>query len=254
MLDQEPDESLVRAERGAMNAEGDLIDVVTIFVAKIESPRLREIDLVGRNGKLASNRAPGLDIDLRPVKGRFIRDFDKVDSGILQHVARHRLSLFPKLRFIDKFLSELGRIMRRETHQIFLDPEELEIVQIHLVDGIELGFELLRRHVKMRVVHLHRAHPHQSKQLAALFVAITGPVLRQPQRQVAIASRNCREQLMMMWTVHRLEIVAIWLWQLRPFTFREDGRDSRFFEENLALPRLLPEISLKFLEQVIWIV
>src|SRR5207249_10903087 len=133
MLDQEPDESLVRAERGAMNAEGDLIDVVTIFVAKIESPRLREIDLVGRNGKLASNRTPGLDIDLRPVKGRFIRDFDKVDSGILQHVARHRLSLFPKLRFIDKFLSELGRIMRRETHQIFLDPEELEIVQIHLV-------------------------------------------------------------------------------------------------------------------------
>ena len=52
--------------------------------------------------------------------------------------------LFPKLRFIDEFLAELGRIVRRETHQIFLDPEELEIIQIHFVHGVELVLELLR--------------------------------------------------------------------------------------------------------------
>ena len=128
MFDQEPDETLVRAERGAMNAEGNFVDVIAIFVAQVEATRLREIDLVGRDGKLAPDRAPGLHVDLRPVKRRFVRHFDIIDAGIFQHVSRHHFGLFPKLRFIDKFLAELGWIVRRETHQIFLDPEEFKIL------------------------------------------------------------------------------------------------------------------------------
>ena len=80
MLDQEPDEPLVRAERGAMNAKRDLIDVVAILVAKIEPSRLGEIDLVGRDGKLAPDHAPGLYVNLRPVKSGFVRHFDVIDS------------------------------------------------------------------------------------------------------------------------------------------------------------------------------
>ena len=49
MLDQEADKTLVRAERGAMDAERNLIDVVAVFVAKIEPARLGEIDLVRRD-------------------------------------------------------------------------------------------------------------------------------------------------------------------------------------------------------------
>ena len=70
--------------------------------------------------------------------------------------------------------------MRGETHQIFLDPEELEIFQIHFVDRIELGFELFRCAVDMRVVHLQGAHSHETEQLAALLVAIIRPIFRQP--------------------------------------------------------------------------
>jgi hypothetical protein len=77
---------------------------------------LREIDLVRRDGKLASDHAPSLHVDLRPVKRRFVRHFDIINSRILQHVPRHRFGLLPKLRFIDKFLPELGWIVRRETH------------------------------------------------------------------------------------------------------------------------------------------
>ena len=99
--------------------------------------------------------------------------------------------------------------MRREAHQIFLNPEEREIFQIHLVHGVELRLELVRRAVNVRVVHLHRAHPHQPEQLATLLVAITRPVLRQPQRQIAITARNRREQLVMMRAVHRFEIVLM---------------------------------------------
>src|SRR5437016_6209593 len=46
MLDQESDKTFVRAERGAMDAERNLIDVVAVLVAKIETARLCEINLI----------------------------------------------------------------------------------------------------------------------------------------------------------------------------------------------------------------
>jgi len=49
MLDQKSDEAFMRAEWCAMNAEGRLLGVVLVFVNKIESARLGEIDLVGRD-------------------------------------------------------------------------------------------------------------------------------------------------------------------------------------------------------------
>src|SRR5437867_7435963 len=112
MLDEESDKPFVRTERRAMNADRCLVSVVPVFVAKIKIARLREIDLVGRDGKLAADHAPCLNVDLRAVEGGFVRHFDIIDSGILENVTSHFLSLFPKLRFIDKFLAELGRIMR----------------------------------------------------------------------------------------------------------------------------------------------
>src|SRR6266446_10981445 len=108
MLDQKSDETLVRAERRAMDAERNFVDVIAIFVAQVESAWLREIDLVGRDGKLTPDRAPGLHVDLRSVKRSFIRYFDIIDPGIFQYASCHHLGLLPKLRFIDKFLPELG--------------------------------------------------------------------------------------------------------------------------------------------------
>src|ERR1035441_1744881 len=112
MFDQETDKTFVGAERRAMNAERDFLGVVLVFVAKIEPARLREIDLVGRDGKLAPDRTPCLHVDLRSVERSFVRDLDKIDPGILEHIARHFLGLFPKLWFIDKLLTEFGWIVR----------------------------------------------------------------------------------------------------------------------------------------------
>src|SRR5207244_6435480 len=118
-FDEEADETFVGAERGAMDAERNLLGVVAVLVNEVEPARLREIDLVGRDGKLPADGAPGLDIDLRSVKSRLVRHLDEIDAGILEHVSRHLLGLFPKLGLVDKFLPELRRIMSRETHQIF---------------------------------------------------------------------------------------------------------------------------------------
>src|SRR6266851_6200299 len=125
MLDQESDEPFVRAERRAMNAERNLLGVIAVFVNKIEATGLREIHLIGRDAKLTADRAPCLHVDLWPVKRGFVRYFDKVDAGIFENFSSHHFGLFPKFWFIDKLLSELRGIVRGETHQIFLDPEEL---------------------------------------------------------------------------------------------------------------------------------
>src|SRR5437660_11447432 len=111
MLDKESDETLVRAERGAMDAERNFVDVIAIFVAQVEPARLREIDLVGRDGKLAADRAPGLHVNLRSVKRGFVRYFDIIDPGIFQHVSRHHFGLFPKLRLIYKLLTQVRGIV-----------------------------------------------------------------------------------------------------------------------------------------------
>ena len=46
---------------------------------------------------------------------------------------------------LTNFLPEPGRIVRAETHDVFLDAENLEILQIHFVHRVELGRELLGR-------------------------------------------------------------------------------------------------------------
>src|SRR5437763_4077534 len=107
-----------------MNAKRNLVNVVSVLVAKIEIARLGEIDLVSRDRELTTDHAPRLHVDLWPVKRSFVWHLDVIDSRVFQNIARHLLGLFPKLRLVDKFLAKLRGIMRREAHQIFIDAEE----------------------------------------------------------------------------------------------------------------------------------
>ena len=66
MLDQKSDETFVGAEWRAMDADRDLVDVIAILVAKIETARLSEINLIRRDGKFAPDHAPGLYVDFGP--------------------------------------------------------------------------------------------------------------------------------------------------------------------------------------------
>ena len=102
--------------------------------------------------------------------------------------------------------------MRGETHDVFVDPEELEVFQIHLVHGEELRLELVFGAVDVGVVHLERANAHEAKEFAALLVAMAGAVFCEAQRQVAITARNRIVKFVVMRTVHRLQVVAIGFW------------------------------------------
>ena len=79
--------------------------------------------------------------------------------------------------------------MRAQAHDIRLDLEELEVVPIEVDHAHELLLELLLRTVDVGIIHLHGAHAHQAKELAALFIAIAGAIFGQPHRQIAIAAQ-----------------------------------------------------------------
>ena len=98
-------------------------------------------------------------------------------------------------------------IVSAETHDVFLNAENFEILQIHVVDPIEFLGELVLCAIDVRVVHVERTHAHQPEQFAALLVTITTAVFRQPEREIAITARFRREDAVMMRAVHRSEII-----------------------------------------------
>src|SRR5689334_18082125 len=181
-----------------MNTERSFLGVITIFVSEFEAFWLSEIDLVGGDCELAPDRAPDLDIDLGSVKRGLVRHFNVVNPGTLKDLAHHLFGLQPELGFVDEFLPELLPLVGRETHHVFLNPEELEIVEIHLVNSIELALELLWRAIDVGIIHLQRTHAHEAEKLAALFVTMAKAILSEAKRKIAITSRQRRIQFVMM--------------------------------------------------------
>ena len=204
VLDEKSDEPFVRAEWSAVDAQRRLFSVVAVAVVQAEFGGNGKINLVRCDGELAPDCAPDLDIDLRPIESGFIWHFHKIDATFDQDISHHVLGLFPKLRLIHKFLPQLFGVMRGEPHLVFLQSENLEIFDIHLVHGAKLSCELLLRAVNMGVVHIKRTHAHQPEKLSALLIAVATAVFSQSQWQVTVAAWLCRENSMVVGAIHRL--------------------------------------------------
>ena len=127
MLDEEADEPLMRAERRAMDAQRRLVRVVLVAVGETKLGGHGEIHLVGRQREFAANDTPDLHVNLWPVERRFVRHFHERNLGINQNLPDQILRLFPKRRFVDELgvvAGQTRRIVRAETHDVFLDAEE----------------------------------------------------------------------------------------------------------------------------------
>jgi len=208
MLDEEPDEALMRAERRAVDAQRGLLGVVPVAIDQAEALGHGEVHLVGGQGELTANDAPDLDVNFGAVEGGFVGHLDVVDAGVFEHVAHHVLGLKPQFRFVDVFAAQAFPAVGAEAHEVFLNAEDFEVFEVHLVDGIEFLRELLGGAVDMRVVHVHRAHAHEAEQFPGLLVAVAAAVFGQAQRQVAVAARHRRKDAVVMRAVHGLEVVA----------------------------------------------
>ena len=205
MLDQEADEAFVRAERRAMDAERRLVRVVLVTIDEAELGGHGEVHLVGRQREFAADDTPDLHVNLRPVERRFVRHLHVVDLRINQHLPDHVLGLLPERGFVDVFLAQAFRRRRAEAHDVFLDAEKLEILEVHFVHGVEFLGELIGRAIDVRVVHVHGTDAHEAEQLAALLIAITCAVFGQAQREVAITARLGRKNAVVMRAVHGFE-------------------------------------------------
>ena len=97
--------------------------------------------------------------------------------------------------------------MGAEAHLVTVEPEDLKVLQVHLVDRPELLGELLGRAVNVRVVHVHAADAHDTEELSGLLVAVAGAVFGESQRQVTVAARFRRKDAVVMRAVHRLQII-----------------------------------------------
>ena len=199
----------MRAQRGTVNAEWRLGGVVAGFELEAEALGYGEVHLVGGDSEFAAGDAVHLHVDLWSVKRGLIRHFHKINARLDEHLAHHVLGLYPQFRFADVFVAKPLGAVRAEAHAEFLEPENLEILEVHLVHSAELVGELLRCAVNVRVVHLHRAHAHEAHQFAGALVAVTGAILGQAQRQFPVTAWHRRENLVVMRAVHRLEIDAV---------------------------------------------
>src|SRR5215475_9427905 len=113
----------MRSERRTVDTERSSSGIFPVSIHESETLRNREIDLIRSNRELASDSAPNLHVNFRPVKGCFIRNLDIVYLRVLQYPANHVLGLGPEFRLVDEFFSKTARIMRRETHQVFFNSE-----------------------------------------------------------------------------------------------------------------------------------
>ena len=98
-------------------------------------------------------------------------------------------------------------MVQAQPHHILLHVEERKVLQIEVDDPHELLLKLIFGAVDVGVIHLHRAHAHQAKEFAAIFVAVAGAILGQAHGQIAITARAAGKDLVMEGAVHRLDIV-----------------------------------------------
>ena len=194
----------MRTQRRAVNNNGSLLLVFLVDISKIKSLRLRKIHLIGCQSKFTSNGTPNLNINFGSVKSRFIFYFYIAHAHALQHTTYHIFCLLPQFWHVDVLLTQLLRIVLRESHHILINTKLLEIFQIQGIHPFKFFLKLCFGAINVCVVHLQTAHPHQTKQLTALLVAITSAVFSKTQWQFLISMRQGLKDLVVVRTVHRL--------------------------------------------------
>src|SRR3989344_8688657 len=111
MFNQETDETLMRAQRCAMDAQRHMLFAVFAYVGEADFSGHIEVHLVRRKREFTSNGAPDFHINLWSVECRFIRYFDKIDPRLLHNFSHHVLRLLPERRFVHIFLAKTFGIM-----------------------------------------------------------------------------------------------------------------------------------------------
>ncbi len=155
MFEQEPDEALMRAKRGPMDAQGCFFNPVFIGEDQVEPSRLCKVHLVGCQGELFPDYTPDLSVNFGAIEGGFVGSLHERYAAIGHGAPHHFFRLHPQALVIHVFLAQAFLAVQRKAHDVFRDPEQVEIFLVHVHDPHELLLELVFCHVHVGIVHLH---------------------------------------------------------------------------------------------------
>ena len=192
-----------------MNDDRPLLLVLLADITQIKALCLCEIHLVGSQCKLTTNGAPNLNIDFGAIKRRFVFHFHITHTHALQHFANHVFGFLPQLWHIDILLTQLGWIVLRKAHHVFINAKLLKVLQVQCVYTFKLFLKLFFCTIDVGVVHLQAANTHQTKQLPTLLITITSAIFGKAQWQFLVCMRQCLENFVVVRTVHRLQVVFL---------------------------------------------
>ena len=169
-----------------MDAQRYFLDPFLVHVLQVETRGDCEIHLVGCQSELSPDRRPDLNIDLWTVEGSFVLDFLEWHTAVYHGAPHHFLGLDPQAFIVHIFFPQTGLSVQTETHDVLLDPKEIEVFLVEVNHAHELLFELLLHAIDMGVVHLHGADAHQAEQFPRFFIAVTRPILSQADGHIPV--------------------------------------------------------------------
>ena len=95
MFEQEPDQPLVGAERGSMDAQRCFLDSVFIRKDQVKPPGLGKVHLVGRQGEFLADHTPDLPVNFGAVEGGLVGSFHERYTAIGHGTPHHFFRLHP---------------------------------------------------------------------------------------------------------------------------------------------------------------
>ncbi len=183
-LGQVGDQPLEAADDAAVDHDRALQALVRGDVGQPKLPGLIEVELDGRQGRLAARRVEDLHIDLGAVEGALAGGRLVAQAPPVEHLSQGQLAPVPHPGIAGVLA---GASAQREPVVMGTDPERVIGVADHVQDGGHLGGNVRRRAEDVCVVELHGSHPGQAAQGPGGFLTELTAQLGQAQRQLAVA-------------------------------------------------------------------
>ena len=227
MLDEDADESLERAEDGAMQHHGRVLVAVFADIGRAEPAGHVQVDLQRAALPVAADGIAQHEFELGSVERALTRVVGVGEAGRLQRLQERRLGLVPDGILADACLGPVGEL---DAHVV--EAEGPVNVEDQVADRDRLGRDLFGGAEDVRVVLGERAHAHHAVQRAGRFVAMTFAELAEAHGQVAVARDALLEDLHVARAVHGLDRVLAAVDGL--------GREH-VVAEGVPVPRRLPQ-------------
>src|SRR5579863_3328133 len=215
LLDQHAEKSLDRTPQRAVDHQRLMARAVFADVFKLETPRQIEIELHGGKLPWTPDGVHQFHVDLRAVECAF------AGNDFVRHVhafqrVHERIFSVPPLFRSSGIVLRPRRVARRKLHFVAVEPEDTQHFPRELDAILNFFFDLVRHAENVRIVLREAAHAQQAVQHPRPLVAIHSAKLREADGQLAITAQARFVNQDVTRTVHRLELVLVFLHFHRP--------------------------------------